>query len=136
VKAPDGRICAVEVYEAAKLRGQAAEDTSGAKSATADLPTPSYDFGDKLAWVLRPKTDAGRCGHEAARAFGDFGIRWVDRLGVSPCSAPHEAFALAFRPGEGFFHWLALRVAQHHLGQCRLRVDLLRDLRRGRRGRN
>ena len=58
VKAPDGRICAVEVYEAARLRGQAAEDTSGAKSATADLPTPRYDFIDKLAWVLRPTTDS------------------------------------------------------------------------------
>jgi len=32
----------VEVYEAAKLRGEAAEYTSWAKSATADLPTPRY----------------------------------------------------------------------------------------------
>src|SRR5207248_545592 len=53
-----------------------------------------------------------------------------------PSSAPHEAFALAFRPGERLFHRLALCVAQHHLGERRLRIDLLRDLRRGRRGRN
>jgi hypothetical protein len=61
-------------------------------------------------------------------------IAWLPRESIA--SAPHEAFALAFRPGERFFHRLALRVAQHHLGQRRLRVDLLRDLRRGRRGRN
>jgi hypothetical protein len=55
---------------------------------------------------------------------------------ASPACRSHEAFALAFREGERFFHWLALHVARHHLGQRRLRVDLLRDLRRGCRGRN
>src|ERR1700751_4037539 len=51
-------------------------------------------------------------------------------------SASHEAFALAFRPGEGLFHRLALMVTQAHLGQRCLCVDLLGDLGRRRRGGN
>ena len=46
--------------------------------------------------------------------------------------APHEAFALAFGPGECLFHRFALMVTQAHLGERGLRVDLLRNL--GRRG--
>src|SRR5258706_8675343 len=53
-----------------------------------------------------------------------------------PSSAPHEAFALIFRPGEGLLHRLAPRVAEAHLGQRRLHVDLLCDSWRGRRGRD
>ena len=49
-----------------------------------------------------------------------------------PSSGPHEAFALAFGPGERAFHLFALVVSQAHLGQRGLCVDLLRDLRRRR----
>src|ERR1700761_1267786 len=48
-------------------------------------------------------------------------------------SASHVAFALAFRPGEGLFHRLALIISHAHLGQDGLGVDLLGDLRRCRR---
>src|ERR1700712_4368312 len=51
-----------------------------------------------------------------------------------PPLAPHEAFTLAFRPGQCLLHRLALVVAQAHLGESGLCVDLLGDL-RGRWGR-
>src|SRR6266567_9219364 len=51
-------------------------------------------------------------------------------------SDPHEAFALAFRPGERLFHRFALIVTQAHFRQRGLYVDLLRNLWRRRRGRN
>ena len=57
-------------------------------------------------------------------AFGHF--RSVRCKGL-PFSTPHKAFALEFRPGEGLLHRFALRVAETHLGQRCLRVDLLRD---------
>src|SRR4029078_11067987 len=54
---------------------------------------------------------------------------------LSRPSAPHEAFALTFSPGEHLFHGFALVITQAHLGQGRLRIDLLCDLwRGGRRG--
>src|SRR3954470_7237330 len=46
-----------------------------------------------------------------------------------PPLAPHEAFALAFRPGQRLLQRLALVVAQAHLGESGLCVDLLSDLR-------
>src|ERR1700730_4026841 len=52
----------------------------------------------------------------------------------SSASAPHVAFALAFRPSERLLHRFALMVSQAHLGQDGLRIDLLGDLRRRRRG--
>src|SRR6202041_3602718 len=54
----------------------------------------------------------------------------------SMASRPHEAFALAFRPGERLFHRFALIVTQAHFRQRGLYVDLLRDLWRRWRGRN
>src|SRR5438445_11303923 len=51
-------------------------------------------------------------------------------------STPHEAFALAFRPGERAFHLFSLTVAQAHFGERGLHVDLLSYLRWGRRGRD
>src|SRR6185312_3360227 len=62
------------------------------------------------------------CGSQPANRRGD----------TSRVLASHEAFALAFGPGEGLFHRLALVIAQAHLGQRGLCVDLLGDL--GRRG--
>src|SRR5438128_5997351 len=49
-------------------------------------------------------------------------------------STPHEAFALAFCPGERGFHLFPLTVAQAHFGERGLHIDLLSDLRRSRRG--
>src|SRR3954451_21662222 len=46
-----------------------------------------------------------------------------------PPFAPHEAFTFAFRPGQRLLQRLALVVAQAHLGESGLCVDLLSDLR-------
>src|SRR5580704_16029525 len=43
---------------------------------------------------------------------------------------PHEAFELTFRPCERVLHGFALVEAHAHLGQRRLDIDLLSDLRR------
>src|SRR6267142_2666412 len=88
--------------------------------------TISTQSGPQPWWrtsTLRPKRRAGRAS-----------IAWLPRQSIT--SAPHEAFELAFRPGQRLLHGLALVVAQTHLGQRRPRVDLLRDLRRSRRSRN
>src|ERR1700737_2544548 len=61
-------------------------------------------------------------------------IAWLPRESIA--SAAHEAFELAFRPGQRLLHRFALVEAHAHLGQGRLGVDLLSDLRRRRRCRD
>ena len=62
-------------------------------------------------------------------------------LGIRPlprfrASTAHEAFELAFRPGQRLLHGFTLVETHAHLGQRGLRVDLLGNLRRRRRCRD
>src|ERR1700737_1668450 len=77
---------------------------------------------------VRPRA-AVKAARPAARP-----IAWLPR--ESTASGPHEAFELAFRPGQRLLHGFALVEAHAHLGQGALGVDLLSDLRRRRRCRD
>ena len=81
-----------------------------------------FNWGQISSWSFQPPMDL-----KPIDGFSHFSWRHAGG-GL----AAHIAFALALGPGKGFLHRLALREPDAHLGQDRLRVDLLRDLGRSR----